>query len=106
MPASAEISGTWSRVITELVSACEPPRRMIAVSVPPVFDSVALKPSPIASIATSTPTTPAMPTTMTADAPQRCGKPAMPMPVAARASAPLRVVNSQMATSAASTSTP
>ena len=71
MPASALISGTWSRVITELVSACEPPRRMMALSSLPVRLSVALKPSPMASIATSTPTTPAMPTTITDDAPQR-----------------------------------
>ena len=45
--------------------------------------SVAWKPSPIASIATSTPTTPAMPTTITSDAPQRCGRLAMPMRAAA-----------------------
>ena len=76
---------------------------MIAVSLPPVLSSVALKPSPIASIATSTPTTPAMPTTITSDAPQRCGRPAMPILVASRASRPLRV---SMSHSAISTTRP
>ena len=106
MPASALMSGVWSRVITELVSACEPPRRMIAVSSPPVLSSVALKPSPIASIATSTPTTPAMPITITEEAPHRCGRPAMPMRVAVSARRPLRVSVSHKAPMIATARTP
>lgn len=39
------------------------------------------------------------------EAPQRCGRPAMPILVASRASRPLRVVNSQRAMAAASAST-
>ncbi|KAG0920630.1 hypothetical protein G6F31_020641 [Rhizopus arrhizus] len=62
----------------------------MAVVSSPVLLSVAWKPSPIASIATSTPTTPAMPTTITEEAPQRCGRLATPMRVAASASRPPR----------------
>jgi hypothetical protein len=91
IPGRVESSGTWSRVMTELVSACEPPRRMMAVSSLPVCLSVAENPSPMASIATSTPTTPAMPTTITDEAPQRRGRLAMPMRVAASATRPPRV---------------
>ena len=105
MPGRAASSGTCSRVITELVSACEPARNRMAVSVLPVPDKVALKPSPIANMATNTPTTPAMPTTITSDAPQRCGRPAMPIFAASRASRPLRVRNSQSAISTAAPST-
>ncbi len=97
MPGRLPISGTRSRVITELVSACEPPRRTIAVVSSPVLLSVAWKPWPIASIATSTPTTPAMPTTITELDPQRCGNVAMPMRAAASESRPLRVATSHTA---------
>ena len=105
MPGRADTSGAWSRVMTELVSACEPARSRIAVVSSPVRSSVALKPSPIASIATSTPTTPAMPMTITLEAPQRCGSPARPIFVASRASRPLRVVYSHSAMAAAIAST-
>jgi hypothetical protein len=40
----------------------------------PVLASVCWKPSAIASTETSTPTTPAMPTTITSDVPRRCGR--------------------------------
>ena len=64
-----------------------------------------MKPSPIASIAVSTATTPAMPTTITSEAPQRCGRPAMPIFAASRASRPLRVRNSHSAMATAMPST-
>ena len=106
VPGRLVISGTWSRVITELVSACDPPRRMIAVSALPVPFNVAWKPSPIASIATSTPTTPAMPITITDAAPQRCGRLPMPMPATVRVCCPCRVSSSHASSPAASASTP
>ncbi len=105
-PGRVLTSGTWLRVMTELVSACEPPRSTSAVLSSPVPLRVALKPSPIASIATSTPTTPAMPTMITDEAPQRCGRLAMPMRAAASASRPLRVSTSHSASTTATASTP
>ena len=88
MPARFPISGIWSRVIIEFVSDCDPPRRTIALASSPVVLSVASNPSAIASSATRTPTTPAIPTTMTAEAPQRCGRLATPICDAAIASRP------------------
>src|SRR5690606_7986358 len=106
MPSSAVINGAWSRVITELVSAIAPPRRMIAVRSSPVLLSVAENPAPIASIATSTPTTPAMPMMMTPDAPQRCGRLETPTLATARVCWPRRVSSSQPPSNATPASTP
>ena len=54
-------------------SASEPARSMITRSGRPVLASVWRKPSDIASTDTSTPTTPAMPTTTTSEVPSRWG---------------------------------
>ena len=63
-----------ARVRLLLSSASEPPRRMMARSARPLSASVCLKPAPIASTDTNTATTPAMPMTMTLEAPSRCGR--------------------------------
>src|SRR5690348_9328892 len=91
MPAACAIRTVSACSNTELDSACEPPRSTIAVSALPVPCSVACKPSPIASSATSTPTTPAMPITITDDAPQRAGNVARPTPVTLSVRRPARV---------------
>src|SRR5579883_1900583 len=57
----------------------------------------------MASSATSTPTTPAMPTTTTEEGPRRCGTVAMPSPVTDQAWRPERVRRSHAARSAAAT---
>src|SRR5262245_29092901 len=62
-----------------------------AVSSVPVCLSVASKPDAIASSATSTATTPAVPTTTTDAAPRRCGKVEMPKEATDPVNRPLRV---------------
>ena len=54
-------------------SESEPPRRTIARSSRPVSEMVFMMPVAIASTDSSTPTTPAMPMTMTNEVPSRCG---------------------------------
>src|SRR6201991_3604459 len=80
-----------SRSRMELSSACEPPRSTMAVWSLPVARKVSAKPSLIASMATSTPTTPAMPTTTTEDEPSRWVTVASPTRVTCQVCRPRRV---------------
>src|SRR6185312_7025685 len=68
-----------------------PPRSTIAVPSLPVCRRVVWKPSPIASIATSTPTTPAMPITITEEEPSRCASVLRPTRVTESVRRPDRV---------------
>ncbi len=73
-PGRAASSVAWSRPTPLESSASEPARSMITRSPRPVLASVWRNPSDIASTDTSTPTTPAMPTTTTSDVPMREGR--------------------------------
>ena len=55
-------------------SLSEPPRRTMARVGSPLRTNVSRKPAAMARMATITPTTPAMPTTMTAELPSRDGR--------------------------------
>src|ERR1700676_4876371 len=73
MSGALPMVSTSVRVRLLLSSASEPPRRMMARSARPLSASVCRKPTPMASTEISTATTPAIPMTMTLEAPTRCG---------------------------------
>ena len=72
MPGASSISRTWSRATVLLISACEPPRRKIAMSSEPEPASVRWNPFAIARNASSTITTSATATTVESDSHSRC----------------------------------
>src|SRR5574337_836350 len=94
----------WSS--TEFDSLSDPARVTSTVSSLPVPCRVAWKPSAIASSATNTPTTPAMPITITDDAPQREGRVAMPTPVTESVCLPRRAITSHRASTTAANAAP
>src|SRR5690348_15917213 len=105
MPGACSITSISSRVSTELLSAPEPPRNTMAVSLLPVCCKVAVRPSPIASNATSTPTTPAMPTTITAVEPRRSVSVLKPTRVTDKVRRPVRASSSHSTSRITSAST-
>src|SRR5579859_7695065 len=78
----------------------------ITVSSVPVSRSVVLKPSAMDKSATSTPTTPAMPTMTTDEDPSRCGMVASPTLVTDQDCCPTRVSAIQAARSATAANIP
>src|SRR5579859_5279420 len=74
-PGASRMVSALSRESVLPSSEVEPPRMTIARSARPVWSSAAEKPIAMASTEISTPTTPAMPTTMTSELPSREGMP-------------------------------
>src|SRR5262245_19837424 len=73
MPGPSSIGRTCSRDTVELISACEPPRRITATSFDPVPWSVCCKPLAMARNDSSTMTTRAIATTVESDSQKRWG---------------------------------